>query len=55
MIFHIEGNSKWAEKLNTSIMKCHDKFENNDRYNYESCSEDGKDDVDIQMIQEEFK
>lgn len=25
MALHVEGNSKWADKLNSSLRKCHEK------------------------------
>ena len=47
MLFHIEGNSKWASKFNRQLMKCHEKIENNDRSNFEN--------EDVLMIDEELK
>lgn len=36
MLFHIEGNSKWASKFNSQLRKCHEKIESNERSNFES-------------------
>ena len=36
MLFHIEGNSKWASKFNRVMMKCHEKMETNERSNFEN-------------------
>ncbi len=36
MLFHIEGNSKWACKFNSQMRKCHEKIEVSDRSNFES-------------------
>lgn len=33
MLFHIEGNSKWAHKFNSKIMKCHEMMEESKRCN----------------------
>ena len=33
MLFHIEGNSKWAHKFNSKLMKCHEMIEGNQRSN----------------------
>ena len=38
MVFNIEGNSRWARKLNSSLLKCHEKMECGQRENYESYS-----------------
>ena len=35
MLFHIEGNSKWAMKFNKQLVKCHEKIESNVRSNFE--------------------
>jgi hypothetical protein len=34
MVFHIEGNSRWAHKFNNQMLKCHEKIENYQRGNY---------------------
>ena len=39
MMFHIECNAIWAHKLNTKLMKCHEKIESNARFNYEASLE----------------
>lgn len=31
MVFHIEGNSKWAYKFNSKMLKCHERLENQPR------------------------
>jgi hypothetical protein len=36
MLFHIEGNSRWATKFNSQMMKCHEKIDSNIRSNFES-------------------
>jgi hypothetical protein len=33
MVFHIEGNSKWAYKFNSQMVKCHEMIESNLRSN----------------------
>ena len=35
MLFHIEGNSKWAQKFNNQLMKCHEMIQSNERSNFE--------------------
>lgn len=34
MTLNVEQNCRWADKLNKSIMKCHDKLEGMLRFNY---------------------
>lgn len=45
MVFHIEGNSQWAHKLNNKMRKCYEALENNLRQNRDDQKEsvDGED------------
>jgi hypothetical protein len=36
MAFHIEGNSLWATKFNSQMLKCHEIIDSNERFNFES-------------------
>jgi hypothetical protein len=49
MIFHIEGNSKWAFKFNSQNMKCHEKIGNCSRSNFLS-DELNEDDLESTFI-----
>lgn len=59
MIFHIEGNSKWASKLNNNIMKCHEKFDSNTRSNILNSNNSHPDckmmdDIDFENLEDKF-
>lgn len=32
LAFYVESNSRWAEKFNTSLRKCHDKVDDPSRF-----------------------